>query len=170
MLRQSNGFLLEGLVGSEWKYYSGIIEDWYTESREPYLGEVEQFLREAGQSNESDDASTPKQGSFNLRDVTGIRDGGGLQIIGAGPTPVSTPSAESPASGTPPESPPHSRGGIRVSPHPFPEMPQAPRRDEFPDEEAFEEAMAGWMHTYGKIVAMRLKYGKPRGENEGPSQ
>lgn len=111
-------------------------------------------------------SSTPTKSWSGPRNLTATRTGGGSQIIGADSLPTTTPSADSLASGTPPDS----RGGIVVSPHPFPEIPQAPTKQEFPDEEEFAERMAGWMHTYGKIVAMRLKYGKPRTENEGPAQ
>lgn len=38
-----------------------------------------------------------------------------------------------------------------------PRLPDAPKREQFPTQDEFDEARAGWMHRVGKIKAMGAK-------------
>ena len=113
-------------------------------------------------------SSPPMKKPFRMVDATATRVGGGLQIIGAG-APSTNKRPDDSADGDTSTEKPHAEStgsqGIVVSPHPYPDLPQAPTRKEFSDEDAFEEAMAGWRHRVAPIVAMRLKYGKPHTED-----
>src|SRR5689334_12270206 len=44
VLLRNLDYVLQGYIGGKWKYYPRIVDDWYTNSRKPYPGEVAKLL------------------------------------------------------------------------------------------------------------------------------
>lgn len=69
---------------------------------------------------------------------------------------------------TPPPMPEESElRKVAESKHRYPDLPQAPTRDQFEDEAAFNMAMSQWLVKVAPVVLRRNKYGKPRPKPEG---
>lgn len=96
--------------------------------------------------------SEPPKKWPGFRDATGTDEGRGLQIFGwdvAGRKPPAMPDESE-------------LRQVAESPHRYPDLPQAPTRDQFADDATFNTAMSHWLVNVAPVVWRRNKYGKPR--------
>ena len=100
----------------------------------------------------AEDSSEPPKKRWSPENVTDAVEGRGLQIFG-----WDVPERK------PPPMPKESElRKVAESKHRYPDLPQAPTRDQFADTAAFNTAMSLWLVNVAPVVLRRNKFSKPR--------
>lgn len=58
----------------------------------------------------------------------------------------------------------------KPNPQSQPYLPEAPQQNQFPDQESYEEALAGWQNRVGRIKGMILRASQTKSQSPASDQ